>query len=148
MAPCAARAHIARGLAHHEEGAAHVDAHDLLEVLDRGLEHRAALAEHAGAGDGRVDIAEGAPGRCEGIDDGLLVSGIALDGEGTAADLLDALGGCRRRAGGPVEHRDVRTEIGQRECRLQPDAGAAAGDERGPAADGRGRGASFSLSLR
>ena len=62
----------------------------------------------AGAGDGGVDIAQCALRLREGIDDGLLVAGIALDGERAAANLLDALGGCGGRAGSPVEHGDRR----------------------------------------
>ena len=62
----AARTHLTCGLAHHEEGAAHIDAHDMLEVLDRGLEHRAARAQHAGAGDRDVHVAERTPRGLEG----------------------------------------------------------------------------------
>ncbi len=78
----------------------------------------------------------------EGIHDGLLVAGIALEGERPAAELLDAPGRLGRRSGRPVQQGEIGAEIGQGERRLQPDARAAAGDEgrlalEGEAGEGR-----------
>src|ERR1700686_542369 len=47
----AARAHLPRRLAPQQERAAHIDAHHLLEIVERRLEHRSALAEDARTGD-------------------------------------------------------------------------------------------------
>ena len=142
MAPRSARAHLARGFAHQQEGAAHIDAHDALEIRQRRLEDRAALAQHPGAGDRHIDGAELLLRGREGIDDGLLIPGIALEGERPAAELLDALGRLGRRPRRPVEQGQIGAEIGQGQRRLQPDARAAAGDEgrlalEGEAGEGR-----------
>ena len=125
-----ALAHLLGGFPDDQERPAHIDAHDLLEIIDRCLEDRPAPAQHAGAGNRHINVAKLAARGGEGVNDDLLVARVALESHCLAANLLDLACGLSRRARSPVENGDVCPKVGQCQSRFAADARAAAGHER------------------
>jgi hypothetical protein len=109
--PRPARAHLARGLAHQQEGAADIDAHDALEIHQRRVEDRTAIAQHPGAGDRHID---GSQLRWVVAKASTTVVSSASPSKASARrpsfDALCRLGGRPRR---PVEQSEIGPEIGQ-----------------------------------
>src|SRR6185312_17421024 len=99
--------HLARRLAHEQEGSPHIDAHDPLEILERRVEDRPAVAQNAGTGDGDINRPKPPAHRFERSYHGLFVAGIALEGHAPATDPFDAFGCLLRGAGSAVKHRYV-----------------------------------------